>query len=87
MKVYFAADHAGFEIKNQLLAYVRDELKMDVEDCGAFVNDPADDYPGIIAAALSLRLAYTVMPAVCLQSLLHKFAKQIGSFVLVVVGL
>ena len=51
MKMYFAADHAGFELKNQLLAYVRDELHHDVEDCGAFRNDPADDYPEYIAAA------------------------------------
>ena len=50
-KVYFAADHAGYELKNQLVAYVRDELKMDVEDCGALTNDPTDDYPAIIAAA------------------------------------
>jgi len=50
-KVYFAADHAGFEMKNQLLSFVRDELKMQVEDCGAFVEDPADDYPMIIAEA------------------------------------
>ena len=57
MKIYFAADHAGFELKNTLLAFVRDlhaqagELKYEVEDCGAFVNDPADDYPEIIARA------------------------------------
>ena len=51
MKVYFAADHAGFELKNQLLAYVRDELMSEVEDCGAFVFDPHDDYPGFIAEA------------------------------------
>jgi ribose 5-phosphate isomerase B len=51
MKVYFASDHAGFDTKNQLLAFVRDELKYEVEDCGAFVNDPQDDYPGIIATA------------------------------------
>jgi len=50
-KIYFASDHAGFEIKNQLLAYVRDELKHDVEDCGAFAYDANDDYPGIIADA------------------------------------
>ena len=50
-KVYFAADHAGFEIKNQLVAYVRDELKLETEDCGAHVGNPADDYPAIIAAA------------------------------------
>lgn len=51
MKVYFAADHAAYDVKNQLLAFVRDELKFDVEDCGAFVNDPNDDYPAIIADA------------------------------------
>ena len=52
MKVYFAADHAGFELKNQLLAFVRDELKCEVEDCGAFVYDANDDYPGFIAEAV-----------------------------------
>jgi ribose 5-phosphate isomerase B len=51
MKIYFAADHAGFELKNTLLAFVRDELGHDVEDCGALVNDPGDDYPEIIAGA------------------------------------
>jgi ribose 5-phosphate isomerase B len=51
MKVYFASDHAGFETKNKLFAYVRDQLGYDVEDCGALTNDPQDDYPGIIAVA------------------------------------
>lgn len=51
MKVYFASDHAGFEIKNKLVDYVRDQFKCEVEDCGALVSDPQDDYPGIIAAA------------------------------------
>ncbi|HKD45218.1 MAG TPA: RpiB/LacA/LacB family sugar-phosphate isomerase [Candidatus Angelobacter sp.] len=51
MKVYFAADHGAFDFKNALLAYVQDELKMEVEDCGAFTMDPADDYPVIIAGA------------------------------------
>ena len=51
MKVYLASDHAGFETKNKLVAFVRDELGLDVEDCGAFVDDPQDDYPGIIAVA------------------------------------
>lgn len=51
MKVYFASDHGGFEIKNQLFAYVRDDLKHEVEDCGAFVFDASDDYPAIIAEA------------------------------------
>lgn len=50
--IYFASDHAGFETKNKLLEYVRDQLGYEVEDCGAFVNDPQDDYPGIIATAI-----------------------------------
>lgn len=51
MNVYFAADHAGFELKNNLLNFVRDELHHDVEDCGAFAYDAEDDYPEIIASA------------------------------------
>ncbi len=51
MRVYFAADHAGFELKNSLLNFVRGELGHDVIDCGANELDPSDDYPEIIAAA------------------------------------
>lgn len=51
MKVYFASDHAGFETKNLLVAFVRDELGAEVEDCGALSFDANDDYPTIIAGA------------------------------------
>jgi len=51
MKVYFAADHAGFDLKNRLLSFVRDTLGYQVEDCGAFELDQGDDYPGIMARA------------------------------------
>lgn len=51
MRIYFAADHAGFELKNALINFVRGELGHDVEDCGAFELDPSDDYPEIIAVA------------------------------------
>ena len=51
MKIYFAAAHAGYELKGILLAFVRDVLKHDVEDCGAPAYDPKDDYPPIIATA------------------------------------
>lgn len=51
MKVYFASDHAGFETKNKLVEFVRDQLGYEVEDCGALVDDPQDDYPELIAAA------------------------------------
>ena len=51
MKVYFASDHGGFEIKNKLVGFVRDELGHEVEDCGADHFDADDDYPEIIARA------------------------------------
>lgn len=51
MKIIFAADHAGFELKNILLDHVRDELGYEVEDCGAYELDPADDYPAFMKKA------------------------------------
>ncbi len=47
MTVYFAADHAGFDLKRALLAHVR-TLGHEVEDLGAQVLDPDDDYPDFI---------------------------------------
>ena len=52
MKVYFAADHAGFELKNELLNVVRGEFNFEVQDCGAAHFDEADDYPLIIGKAM-----------------------------------
>lgn len=49
--VYFATDHAGFELKELLIAYVRDELAYEVVDCGASTYDATDDYPEFIAKA------------------------------------
>ena len=50
MKIYIAADHAGYELKShlikQLLAY-----GYNLEDCGAFNFDPLDDYPDFIIPA------------------------------------
>ena len=50
MKIYIAADHAGYELKShlikQLLAY-----GYNIEDCGAFKFDPNDDYPDFIIPA------------------------------------
>lgn len=50
MKIYFASDHAGFEMKNELLKFVK-ELGYEVEDCGAYNFDPNDDYPEFIKKA------------------------------------
>lgn len=47
MKVYIAADHAGFYLKKQLIQYLG--IKgFDVEDCGAFEMNESDDYPDFI---------------------------------------
>ncbi|SEK29345.1 RpiB/LacA/LacB family sugar-phosphate isomerase [Parapedobacter koreensis] len=47
MKVGVAADHAGFEQKNQLIAKLIG-AGYEVQDYGALAVDPADDYPDII---------------------------------------
>jgi ribose 5-phosphate isomerase B len=50
MKIYFATDHAGYELKEVLVPYVK-QLGFEVEDCGAHGYDPEDDYPDYIAKA------------------------------------
>lgn len=50
MKVYFASDHAGFEMKNALVEFVK-ELGFEVEDCGAYKLNPEDDYPEFVKKA------------------------------------
>ena len=50
MKIYIAADHAGFNLKS----YLKKQLLADgydIEDCGAFDFDPLDDYPDFIIPA------------------------------------
>jgi len=53
MKIYFATDHAGIEMKKSLIAFVRDDLGYDVEDCGAYEFNIEDDYPDFIHKAAS----------------------------------
>ena len=50
MKIYFAADHGGFELKNELVEFVKN-LGYETEDCGAHVLDIDDDYPLFIQKA------------------------------------
>ena len=47
MKVFFAADHAGFELKRELLSFVA-SLGHEAEDLGAHALDPEDDYPDFV---------------------------------------
>jgi ribose 5-phosphate isomerase B len=50
MKIFLATDHAGFEIKETVKAYLLNE-SYEVEDCGAFNFEPHDDYPDFIKIA------------------------------------
>ena len=51
MRVYLGSDHAGFELRQQLVEHVR-SLGYEAIDCGAATYDPEDDYPApcILAA-------------------------------------
>lgn len=51
MKIFFATDHAGFELKEILVKFVRDELGYEVVDCGAETLQSNDDYPVFIKKA------------------------------------
>ena len=50
MKIYIAADHAGFNLKKNLIAQLHED-GYDIEDCGAYDYDPLDDYPDFIMPA------------------------------------
>lgn len=50
MKIFLAADHAGFGLKEKIKDWLKD-WGYEHEDLGAFVYDEADDYPEIIRRA------------------------------------
>ena len=50
MKIYFGADHGGYQLKEKLKPFVQ-SLGHEVEDCGAFSLDMKDDYPVFVMAA------------------------------------
>ena len=52
MKVLFATDHAGYELKEKLVPFVK-SLGYEVEDCGAYEYDENDDYPDSISRVAS----------------------------------
>lgn len=49
MKVHIATDHAGFELKNNLVSYL-EEKGFDVEDHGYHEYDKLDAYPPVCFA-------------------------------------
>lgn len=44
MRVYLGADHAGLELKGEIIEHLT-ESGHETVDCGAFEYDAADDYP------------------------------------------
>ena len=44
--IYIGNDHAGFDLKNEIYLYIKDELKMDIIDLGCFSKESVD-YPDI----------------------------------------
>jgi len=48
MKLFFASDHAGFELKNILIEYA-ESIGYEVEDKGDFSPEFKDDYPDYIS--------------------------------------
>ena len=50
MKIYLATDHAGFELKEKIKNFLKDE-GYQVEDLGNFQYDEKDDYPDWIKPA------------------------------------
>lgn len=47
MKIYIGTDHAGYDLKEKIKTYLG-ELGYEVEDKGAILNNPEDDYPDFI---------------------------------------
>ena len=47
-KIYIGTDHAGFELKEKLIPFVK-TLGYEVVDCGAFKYEKEDDYPDFVS--------------------------------------
>lgn len=51
MTIYLATDHAGFELKEAIKAYLEAKSDYEVYDCGALTLEEEDDYPHYMARA------------------------------------
>ena len=56
MRVYLGSDHAGFELKQQIIEHLR-KAGHEPIDCGAFSYDADDDYPVFCIAAATRTVA------------------------------
>jgi ribose 5-phosphate isomerase B len=48
MKIYIGSDHAGFELKRELVSFLS-EIGNEVIDCGPKVYNHEDDYPDYVS--------------------------------------
>lgn len=53
MKIYLGTDHAGFELKEKIEAFLM-KGGYQVVDCGAYSYDKEDDYPDFIGKAAEM---------------------------------
>jgi RpiB/LacA/LacB family sugar-phosphate isomerase len=56
MRVYLGSDHAGFELKQQIIDHLK-KTGHEPIDCGAFSYDPEDDYPAFCIDAATRTVA------------------------------
>jgi ribose 5-phosphate isomerase B len=56
MRVYLGGDHAGYELKQAIIAHLRN-AGHEAIDCGAFSYDAEDDYPAFCIAAAERTVA------------------------------
>lgn len=61
MHIYFAGDHAGFEMKGKLTEFVR-SLGHEVEDMGPFEPKAGDDYPDYVIPLARKVASYSPFP-------------------------
>ena len=56
MRVYLGSDHAGYELKQQIIEHLK-KTGHEPIDCGAFTYDAEDDYPAFCIAAATRTVA------------------------------
>ncbi|HET9876972.1 MAG TPA: ribose-5-phosphate isomerase [Mycobacterium sp.] len=56
MRVYLGSDHAGYELKQQIIEHLT-KLGHQPVDCGAYQYDADDDYPAFCIAAAARTVA------------------------------
>ena len=56
MRVYLGSDHAGYELKQQIIEHLN-KSGYEPIDCGAYSYDAEDDYPAFCIAAATRTVA------------------------------